>query len=282
MLRPMLASAMVEPVTGAAFDARFRDGWALEEKLDGHRIGVRVAGQEVAAVSRPRSSSAPGKTRVLPPAMIAALRALGDGDYDGELVNPTGGKSWDVVRTDAPLVFVVFDIVSCNDTLTTNISYELRRALLLERLRKLPRKQQSVSTVLSDEPTWANVQAIWQRGGEGAILKRVASHYQPGARSPDWVKVKQLRAATLTIIGFEAGESGPHSALQLRDADGHITTVKTLGHAMLREVTAAPASFLGRAVVINYQEKTPTGHYRHGRFDHFAGPGEVAMLKGQR
>ena len=193
-LRPMLASAMVEPVMGAAFDRQFAVGWALEEKLDGHRCVVRVRGSEVDAFSRPRSSRAPGKARALPPTMVAQLRLMGDGDYDGELVHATTGKAWDVVRTNAPLVFVAFDVLTCNGTDVTPIAYELRRALLLERLRKLSRTQQSVSTVVSDPPSWADVEAIWARGGEGAILKRLASHYQPGARSPDWLKVKQLRA----------------------------------------------------------------------------------------
>jgi hypothetical protein len=111
--------------------------------------------------------------------------------------------------------------------------------------------------------------AIWKRGGEGAILKRLSSRYQPGYRSPDWLKVKAEHTAVLTIIGFEMGKSGPYSTLRLRDAGGHETTVKTLGNQLLRDITAAPDSFLGREVVITYQERTPAGFYRHGRFDHF-------------
>jgi ATP-dependent DNA ligase len=282
----MLASAMVNPIFGDDFDTRFGGGWALEEKLDGHRCLVRIAdhGRSVEAFSRPRSSSRDGLRRTLPPVMIPALARLGDkkgGDVllDGELVNATTGKAWDVVTTGAHLVFVAFDLLRIGDTDLTPWRYEDRRDSLLEQLAKLPRDQQSVSTVVSQPPTWTAVQAIWARGGEGAILKRLDSPYEPGSRSWHWLKVKQLHAATLTVIGFEAGRSGPHSAFQLRDASGHVTTVKTTTNRQRTDIAANPASFLGRAVVINYQEKTHTGHYRHGRFDHFAGPSEV--MKGQ-
>jgi len=270
-LRPMLASAMVNPIAGRDFDVRFKDGWALEEKLDGHRCIVSVAGggREIEAFSRPRAGRDVGLLRTLPPEMLATLRHLGDGHYDGELVNATTGKAWDVVRKRAHLVFVAFDVLSLDGTDMTRHTYWERRAALLGRLAQLPTEQQSVSTVVSLRPTWRDVEAIWARGGEGAILKRHDSRYEPGHRSLHWLKVKQLHAATVTIIGFEAGRSGPHSAFRLQDADGHITTVKTTTNRQRAEIAADPASFLGRAVVISYQEKTHTGHYRHGRFDHF-------------
>jgi ATP-dependent DNA ligase len=282
----MLASAMVNPIFGDDFDTRFGKEWALEEKLDGHRCLVRIAdqGRTVDAFSRPRSSSRDGLRRALPPVMIPVLARLGDpkgGEMllDGELVNATTGKSWDVVTTGAHLVFVAFDVLTLASLDVTRWRYADRRDSLLELLAKLPRTQQSVSTVLSERPTWKAVEAIWKKGGEGAILKRHDSPYESGSRSWHWLKVKQLHAATLTVIGFDAGRSGPHSAFRLRDERGHVTTVKTTTNRQRAEIAADPASFLGRAVVINYQEKTHTGHYRHGRFDHFAGPSE--LTKGQ-
>lgn len=269
---PMLATAMTEAVTGARFDQMFSSGWALEEKLDGHRIIVQVrSGRkfcDVDAWARPQRGQKP-KPRTLPDAMVDALATMGDGVYDGELVAPSG-KAWDVVVKGSKLIFVAFDILESFGIETMSQPYETRRAILLERLANLPPKQQSVSTVVSDPPTWAAVEAIWKRGGEGAILKRLTSTYQPGYRSADWLKVKPVQQAVLTIIGFEAGKSGPYSAIKLRDDGGIETTVKTLGNQLLRDITAKPNAFLGRRVVIEYQERTPDGFYRHGRFDHFA------------
>jgi len=284
---PMLASALRGPVqlpTGAAFDTKFAHEWALEEKLDGHRCLVQLHEGEVSAWSRPQAGhGGVALTRALPAEMREVLRTLPTGLYDGELV-ATSGKSWDVVRKTAHTIFVAFDILRIVDLDLTQAPYTLRRSTLLDALRMLPSKQDRVSTVTSNAPTWAQVQAIWSRGGEGAIVKRLASTYQPGVRSPDWLKVKAVHAATLQVIGFEAGKSGPYSALQLRDATGHVTTVKTPDRTTLTEIAANPDAYVGRHVVIQFQERTPTGHYRHGRFDHFAGPAEVMTVPpaGQR
>ena len=270
----MLASAMTDPVTGAAFNARFADGWCLEEKLDGHRCVVIVGqrGTQIDAFSRPRNGLA--HRRDLPPHILAQLRRFPEGVYDGELV-AASGKAWDVVSGGAQLVLVLFDVLNAKGRDVTGAwTYLERRDALLFVLGKLPTSQTAISTVASVPPSWARVQAIWARGGEGVILKRAASVYRPGMRSTDWIKVKQAHAATLTITGYEAGKSGPFSKLALVDGDGHATTVKTLGNALLRAITVNPAAFLGRRVVITYQEKTPAGAYRHGIFDHFAGQGE--------
>jgi len=269
---PMLASAMTTPVTGAAFDKQFAQGWVLEEKLDGHRVTVRITREGIEAFSRPRAGDV-ALRRELRPAIVEALRWLGPGVYDGELVAP-GGHAWNVVELGAQTVLVIFDLLEQDGRSLMANTYSARRRALLDTLRRLPADQAAVSTVESHPPTWARVQAIWARGGEGAILKHVNSVYAPGKRAGDWLKVKQSLSAVLTLIGFEAGKTGPYSALQLRDAEGTVTTVKTLGNALLRQITAAPSTFIGRRVVITYQQRTPSGTYRHGIFDHFAGDHE--------
>jgi len=267
----MLACAMTEAVTGAAFDRRYRE-WRLEEKLDGHRVLAVVEPKSVTAWSRPRGSAAPNP-RTLSPAIVDQLRRLSPGVYDGELVAP-GGHAWDVVRTDARTVLVLFDVLEVGGQSLLTTTYLARRLCLLRELRRLSVRQEVVTTVESVPATWHAVLGIWARGGEGAVLKRPESMYQPGVRSPAWVKVKQLHHATLTVTGFDAGKSGPCSAFILRDDTGVCTTVKVLGHAMLRDVTARPAHYIGRRVVITYQQRTPSGTYRHGMFDHFASEDE--------
>jgi len=270
---PMLASAMTDPVSGAAFDRQFSTGWLMEEKIDGHRCTVVVSGGTVQGYSRPRAGAKAANVRELAPHIVAQLARFPDGIYDGELVAPSG-KAWDVTVVGTRLVFVIFDVLACNGLDLTSAPYGERREALLDILGRMPDGQTAISTVESLAPSWAGVLAIWKRGGEGVILKRTSSTYRPGYRSPDWLKVKEAHAATLTIIGFEAGKSGPFSALVLRDGAGIETTVKTLGNRLLADVERAPKSYLGRRVVISYQEKTPAGTYRHGIFDHFAGTGE--------
>jgi ATP-dependent DNA ligase len=272
---PMLASAMTDHVTGAAFDKRYGGGdWVMEEKIDGHRCTVTVSkGGAVKAFSRPRAGATAANVRDLPPHIVAVLRTFPEGAYDGELVAPSG-KAWDVVVVGAQLVLVLFDVLVLEGVDLMDRPWEERRVALLSVLGDMPDGQQAITTVEAVRPSWAGVQAIWKRHGEGVILKLTRSRYRPGYRTAEWVKVKQHHCATLTIIGFDGGKTGPYSKLKLRDASGHETTVKTLGNKLLADITKAPASFIGRRVVISYQEKTPSGAYRHGIFDHFAGEGE--------
>ena len=271
---PMLASAMTDPVTGKAFNARFGKEWALEEKLDGHRVTAIVADDKtVSAFSRPRAGAGGAKSRTLPPAIETLLATLTPGIYDGELCVP-GGTSSDVVVIGAPLVLVLFDVLELDGVSFASAPYAHRRRILLEELAGLPAGQTSISTVESVTPTWARVEAIWKAGGEGAVLKRLTSTYRPGYRTPDWVKVKSSHSAVLTVAGFDAGKSGPCSAFVLREPGGVETTVKVLGNDLLRQVSANPRAFIGRRVVITYQQRTASGTFRHPIFDHFAGVGE--------
>lgn len=275
---PMLASAMVDRVEGAAFTRRYGTGeWALEEKLDGHRCVVVVNGG-IQAWSRPRQGKQ-ALPRELPPHILAQLRRFPAGVYDGELVAGSG-KAWDVKRLGSDLVLVLFDVLSAHGIDRTTSPYAVRRQALLTILGAcLEPDQQAISTVESLEPTWSRVQAIWDRGGEGAILKRLTSRYRPGARTDDWTKVKRQHHAVLTITGFEAGKLGPFSILQARSDDGHDTTVRCRDMAMLKAVAADPNAHLGRRIVITFQERTPSGSFRHGVFDHWASDAEVAAAR---
>lgn len=260
-LPPMLASAVPDLETGAAFDARYATGWRLEEKFDGHRVQV-VVGSTIRAYSRPRAGGE-AKARELPADIAAAFARLLPGIYDGELCAP-GGKSSDVVVRGAALVYYLFDVLEIEGHSWRNESYEYRRA----GLELLP-VSDPIRLSESHVPTWAAVQHIWARGGEGAILKSQTSKYHPGVRSPHWLKIKRIAAAELEVIGFEAGKLGPYSALKLRDAEGVETTVKTKNNQLLRDIAANPKSYLGRKLIVSYQERYNSGKYRHPMFDHF-------------
>lgn len=277
MIAPMLASAMTDPVTGGAFDARFASGWALEQKMDGHRVLVDVSGGRVQAYSRPRAGAQFPHVKSLPPTMVDVLLTLPDGIYDGELC-AAGGISSDVTRKGATLVVVLFDRLAASDGTRmiplTGRGYADRRIALLAALACLPDGQQCVSTVESLTPTWARVQAVWARGGEGVILKRLTSVYQAGRRSPDWLKVKAGGVAVGEIIGFETGALGPYSVTVVRLASGLRTTVKTLDNATIADITANPDRYLGARLVISHKGVLASGKYRHPMFDHLAGDGE--------
>jgi hypothetical protein len=271
---PQLAAAMVKKIKGIAFDAAYGTcGWALEEKFDGWRIGIDKRDGAIIAWQRPKAGEQPKRCELLTPAILDGLQHLSDGIYDGELVVP-GGKSWDVPTKGAQLMLVLFDVLAIGGENVMPLPYSERRYRLLCELAKLPEGQMAITTE-SVAPSWAAVEAIWARGGEGAILKRLDSPYRPGSRTDAWTKVKQLEHILMRIVGFEAGKSGPYSAATVLDPiSGKTTTVKTLDNATRRAIAAAPGAWIDRILVCNYQIKTPEGKWRHIMWDHLASPGE--------
>jgi hypothetical protein len=265
-VNPMLATPFPDGQTLANFCAGTAHMlWAMEEKFDGHRVVVTVNEGVVKAWSRPRAGKE-ALVRTLPDHMVVAFSALPTATYDGELMIP-GGRSYNV--TDGKFagteIFVVFDILSMLGQSTLKDSYDKRRSYLTEIFSARP--SLVITLAESSEPSVATVQKIWDRDGEGAILKRRAATYVPGARSKDFIKVKALHTAVMTVTGFKAGKLGPHSTVELRGADGSTTTVKTLDNDALRAFAVTPGSFIGRKLRIEYQERTPDGSYRHPRWD---------------
>lgn len=264
----MLASAMTAPSVGEAFNAAYGDGtWTMEEKLDGHRVAVVKRGTTVAAWSRL------GKGKTLPAHILAAVGQMPDGIYDGELVVP-GGQSWNVTETtqQKKLALVLFDVLEVLGESLLTVPQAQRRGLLA--LATAHATGAAVALAPEYAPDWATIEQIWARGGEGVILKRKTALYRPGYRSPDWQKVKKLIHLVGTVTGFEAGSFGPYAVTRIRLQNGSDCKVKTKNAATIREIAANPESFIGRRLVIEAQQLTPSGSPRHPMFDHWAGEAE--------
>jgi len=265
-VQPMLAHPIKDAIIAPG-------QWVAEEKYDGHRI---IAATE----DRPdnlfdgtsaRAWSRDGNERLLPPRVREGLKALPFGTYDGELVVP-GSRSYGVtVLENSPkLVLVVFDVLRLLGADTTKLRYDERRALLEETFREAQPAGLELATqwrVDSRDQLCDVRDAVWKRGGEGLIVKHRNSLYHPGKRSREWLKVKALATATLTVVGYQARLSGPHSTVVLRDDEGYETTVKTRNRIELARLDAEPDEHLGKRLVIEFQERTPDGSYRHPRWD---------------
>lgn len=254
---PMLATAMPE---GRTVDDYASCGWVLEEKFDGHRLMVTVAPGGIVS-----ASTRTGAGRQLPADIARDLSGLPVGEYDGELYVP-GGTSTDVTRLDQAddLRLVLFDMPIDGKTL------DHRHSVLSSRVACAIPSCSRVS-VAEQWPVYMDtVEAIWARGGEGCIIKRLSSMYLSGRRSPDWIKVKRGGAAVLTLSGFGAGKRGPHSTMLLRHDDGRETSVKVGCDALRDEIGECPESYIGRRVAIAHKGATPGGLWRHPSFDHFA------------
>jgi len=266
-IKPMLASPL--PVgfvpTG---------GWFAEEKFDGHRLLVEVSSERTSLLhdKTVRAWSRDGLDRILPTHVLDAASLLPDGLYDGELFVP-GKRSYGVtaLANAGALRFVMFDVLRVLGQDCTAMPYVQRREamdLAVRHTQGVPGVVLSESfPVASIEDVTRLAESVWSRDGEGLILKLATSTYAPGKRSKAWVKVKSVRSATLTVTGFFRGKLGECSVTALRDEDGNETTVKTKDTKTRELIAANPSEFLGRRLLIEYQERTPDRGYRHGMWD---------------
>jgi ATP-dependent DNA ligase len=259
---PMLASKPPNGKTLADFPS---SDWTLEEKFDGHRLIIRTRAGEM-----PMAWSRLGNARELPPAIVESLRRdAPTGTFDGELYVP-GGTSTDVKALEnfSKLVLVLFDVLKVENAISTGLPGVDRRRLLETAGRKF--ENRSIIHIADRyAPTDENLHMLWNRGGEGGILKRLDAPYEEGKRSKHWIKLKKEGSESLEVIGFEAGLLGPHSRILLRTDDGLIIPVKTLNDAWRADFLLNAHAYIGRRLMISYQEKTRDGRFRHPMAEHF-------------
>ena len=245
-LGPMLCS------TG---DAPLDDpGWIYELKLDGARILAQKTGPSVALRDRPGRLASRSF-----PEIVSALAALPAEGFvlDGEIVafDEHGRPSFQrlasrlmaarpeeiaAAAAETPVVYVVFDLLALGSRRLTDLPLVERKALLerLVRGRGLVRALDHIEGSGQALYDLCRAEAL-----EGIVAKRASSRYQPGKRSPDWVKVKCERDEDFVVVGWEAGRGSRAKlgALRLasRDGDGWVLRGKVgsgLGRASLREL----------------------------------------------
>lgn len=276
-----MSRGFVSPQLASPFNSKHHDlskgNWVAEEKFDGHRLILEVDDRQRTLLGDKKVTawSRNGIARVLPPHIRDAAQVLPGGTYDGELLVP-GHRSYGVTElgNTPSLVYVVFDIIQLLEQDCTVLTDRDRRALLnvmfsdvlVAKHANVIRLAQRFS-VTTMEQIKALAKTIWDRDGEGLIVKKLDAKYMPGKRSRDWFKIKTLRSEVLTLVGFQAGLMGPRSVAMLRDSRGNETTVKWKDHAWLKLVETNGDKFIGRKVRIEFQERTPDGGYRHPRWD---------------
>ncbi|WP_371791813.1 ATP-dependent DNA ligase [Streptomyces sp. NBC_01471] len=216
---PMLASEVPAPAD--------LTGWAAEVKWDGMRLVTSVdAGGAVAVHGR---SGVDATVRYPELASLAGLVADAPLVLDGEVValDAAGLPSFSrlqqrmmlagparirTARVRTPVTLMLFDILVHRGTTVTGRPYRERRRLL-ERLDLPGDGTVAVPPVWTDDPA-AGIRWTRDRRLEGVILKRLTSRYQPGRRSPDWIKVKYRPSADIVIAGWLADTHGePRSLL---------------------------------------------------------------------
>ncbi len=212
-VQPMLA----QPAEGVdeAFADIGSEEVALEWKIDGARIQVHKAGDEVKVFSRNLR-----EVTFAVPEVVEAARTLSIDEVilDGEVIalRPDGtpypfqqtmqrfGRKLDVdrLRGELPLTPFFFDSLYMDGESLIDHPQSER----FERLRSIAPLAMVPSLVQpSREEAAQFVEETLRRGHEGVMVKALASGYAAGRRGRHWVKVKVARTLDLVVLAAEWG-----------------------------------------------------------------------------
>ncbi|MEV7971763.1 non-homologous end-joining DNA ligase [Cellulomonas sp. NPDC089187] len=236
--------------------------WRYEVKWD----GVRVLADTTAG--RLRLLGRNGRDAMAAYPELRALDALPGAVLDGEVVAMRDGAPsfaalaermhvQDPARAErlaarVPISYVVFDVVSL-------YGVDLSGSALDERRATLDRLDLPMPVTLS--PVYDDGALLWSatrdQGLEGVVAKRGGSTYQPGRRSPDWIKAVHRATRTALVCGWrpESTGSGRLGALLLA-APGPAGELRYLGRAG-SGLTGAVATELTRRLGPLTREQSP-------------------------
>jgi DNA ligase-1 len=189
---------------------------ALELKLDGARVQVHKAGDDVRVFTRNLND-----VTVAVPELVALTRALPAQELilDGETIalTPDGaplpfqvtmrrfGRKLDVeaMQASLPLSTFFFDCLYLDGQPLIDAPGEARHQALLE---ATPAAARVLRTVTEDRAEARRfVAEAFARGHEGAMAKALDAAYEAGSRGAGWLKLKQAHTLDLVILAAEWG-----------------------------------------------------------------------------
>lgn len=204
-IKPMLA------VSGHPFNSK---DWIFEPKIDGSRCIASV--QDKVMLQNRRLVNITHRYPEVTKALTAAypgtvldgeIAVFSDGRPDfsalAEREHQTQKLRIEYLSRTRPASFVVFDILYARGESVMNRPL-LERKKMLEGLLA-----ESESVTVADyfpEKGENYFQAALLMGIEGVMAKRLDSIYQPGVRSPDWIKIKKRLKFDLVVGGFVIGK----------------------------------------------------------------------------
>jgi bifunctional non-homologous end joining protein LigD len=193
------------------------DNWAYEIKWDGVRAIAYSEPGRLRLESRNHNDITASYPELRPfNRALSSHRAILDGeivafDEDGK---PSFGRlqrrmhvgSQSTARRlmkEVPVAYVVFDLLWLDGHSLMALPYEQRRARLKELELQGPHWQTPDHVVGNGAAVLA---ASLESGLEGVVAKRLDSPYEPGRRSPWWLKVKNVRREDVVVGGWLPGE----------------------------------------------------------------------------
>jgi bifunctional non-homologous end joining protein LigD len=209
-ISPMLATLGSETSLDPAVD------WAFEMKWDGIRAIAEVDGGMLRLLTRNGNDVTAAYPElaeitdaVAAPAVldgeIVAMDSRGRPDF-GRLQNRMNlTKRADIERAvrDYPVHLLLFDMLEYDGERLLRLTYDERRARLIEVVR--PTKRVQVPPAFDGSLDTA-VRTSAELGLEGVMAKDRRSSYLVGRRSPSWVKIKHHLMQEVVVAGWKPGQ----------------------------------------------------------------------------
>ncbi len=193
-IKPMLAKEVDEP-----FDNK---EWLFEIKWDGYRAISEIKNGEVMLYSRNGNSFINSY-----PLVVKELKKIKhDAVLDGEIVilNEEGRPDFQKLQhyednTQYPICYYVFDLLALQGNFLYDQPLVKRKQLLKKLLPKNPVIRYSEHVLEKGEDFF---DAAKKNNLEGIMAKKSGSHYYPGTRTNEWLKIKHHHSQEVIIAGF--------------------------------------------------------------------------------
>ncbi len=230
----------IEPMLATLSDRPFDDpDWLFEIKWDGYRVQSILAGGKVRIFTRNGHDAATYFPRLLPPPArwliaedaiidgeVVALDPAGRPDFSllqARISQSTGGRvpglygrggrtpeggsaeaaAGDAEAAIAPLVYQVFDLLRHDGRSLLKVPLEERKRLLRAIVSDGSVVRFAAHVVGEGKAFYRAAEA---QGLEGVLAKHRRSRYEPGRRTPAWLKLKLRPEQALVVGGWTPGE----------------------------------------------------------------------------
>jgi bifunctional non-homologous end joining protein LigD len=208
----------IEPMAATLSSRAFRDeDWLFELKWDGYRVEAVVRDGRVRLWTRRGNDAETYFPGLLSPASWIDGGASGQAIVDGEVValDEDGVPSFDLLQerisalragrrsAASGLVYEAFDLLYHDGRSLLNVPLEARKRLLKSVLKESSRVRYASHI---DGEGLAFHEAASKTGVEGIVAKHRRSRYEPGRRSPAWLKIKIRPEQELVVGGWTPGE----------------------------------------------------------------------------
>jgi DNA ligase D-like protein (predicted ligase)/DNA ligase D-like protein (predicted 3'-phosphoesterase) len=203
--KPMLASSAEAPFSS--------ENWIFEVKWDGIRaisyvkeeLSIRSRNQKELIGNFPELSELKDLTRdtVLDGEII--VMKDGKADFQTLIKRSQNNKPGDIdyMSRKFPATYVVFDILEKEGERLLDISLGERKKILKNSVRE---GNFVILSLFVEDNGVDYYRVALEKGVEGIMAKNKQSFYEPGKRSNNWLKIKQVKTCDCVIFGYTKGE----------------------------------------------------------------------------